>query len=168
MKRFAAQYLVQDADKWLRNRVIEQDDDLCLTAIYNLAEMQTETAHTLFFDGVITQFPLQLPSELKPDESIIQLLDSLSENHISGAIEGLTLSLLSDRLNAFSNELRLLSGSDVHGIFNQCIFTPVAMTYNFPQIAVGQYPVLVLWQNLDLKELKLASNLQIKLISPSF
>lgn len=168
MKRFAAQYLVQDAENWLRNRVIEQNDDLSLTAIYNLSEMQTETAHTLFYDGIITQFPLQFPSEVMPDKNINILLQSLREKHHSPALEGLTLSLLSDRLNAITRELRLLSGSDLPQIFNQCIFNSIAPTSHKAQIAVGEYPVLVLWQYLDLKELKLTSNLQIKLISPAY
>lgn len=168
MKRFAAQYLLLDIDKWLRNRVIEQNDDLCLTAIYNLSEMQAETAHTLFYDGIISLFPLQLPSEIEPDHRIIELLKSLTDNHHSRAIDGSIYSQLSDRLNTFSDELRLLSGSDFHLILKQCIFTPLKITDNYPQIVVGQYPVLVLWQNIDLKALKLTSSLQIKLISPSF
>lgn len=156
-QRFAAQLLAVDAQNRLRNRVVEQEDDLLITNIFDLSLQQAETANTLFYDGIISPFPILLPSEVMLGEKVADTL-IYTQNQ----------SWLADRLKQFTLELRMLAGKDLQEIFELYVFCSDKLLRNKSEIAVGQKSSLVLWQNTDMKNMLMTPELQLKLLSPSF
>lgn len=69
MKRFAAHYFYSDEHTTIPKTVIELNDDNVVTALFSLTQ-NSETAHTLFYNGVL------FCSHLSIDEIIDELISS--------------------------------------------------------------------------------------------
>jgi hypothetical protein len=68
MKRLSSQLVFCDANSLLRSTVVEQNDDNVITDIIDLSTRQSETAHTVFYDGVISGEIISLKQYLSNDQ----------------------------------------------------------------------------------------------------
>ena len=75
-RRYASQLFLTPDGEWMSNAVLELSGNGKIERFFSLSGMHTETAHTLFLDGVISPAPLSLKQHLTQED-----IQQISENY---------------------------------------------------------------------------------------
>jgi len=70
MKRVGSQLIYCSPDKLLRSSVVEQDENGYVIQFFDLQREQSETAQTLFFDGIISAEIISLKQYLSAKQIV--------------------------------------------------------------------------------------------------
>lgn len=174
MKRLSSQLIICSPEHILRNTVIELTDDGIVTRLIDLQHQQAETAHTLFFDGVISSGIVSLKSVLSNNQ-----IDELrsSYNYIDLSIDNNTVFSNKPMIIDFgtNNDHRLinkiltekhvlLQPINLYEFITGCTYTPSLILKTNHQLRVSGQPELILWQNLNLVNKHILPDTRIKLL----
>jgi len=172
MKRVAAQLIHSSADKILRNHVIEVDNNGVITNIINLNSQQSETARTLFYNGIISSAVISLKlhlsdSEIKNLTAGYRYYDlSIESNTVSTEGNGyLLLDFGTEDLTEINKLLKskqkLISGLNIHLLIDACCYLPHIFINSSSQISIGEATKLYLWEGIDLSTGSIISEIRI-------
>ena len=158
----------------LRRTAVERDDCGIVTRIFSLDESQVESAHTLFYDGIISAEMVSLKQHVACGQ-IAELtagycyIDSSEENfsdkiinHLNPIIldfGGLTLNEINRKLVEIAQRYSQIS---VFDIITGCVYHPALVLGYKAELIQQRQTKLLLWQNVDLlnKILTVATNIR--------
>lgn len=176
MKRFCSQFTFCSPSKILRQTVIEQNQENIITDIFNLNNLHSETSHTLFLDGIISNEIFSLKEHLKlaslqEIRENYQYID-LSENNIS-ILEPYNNPLVIDfgtssteRINQIlKNSFLFLHKFSIMEIIAACTYYPLLIANRQPVIEPGSKSNLILWRGVNLVTKKITDKIKIERIS---
>ena len=176
MKRLSSQLVFCDANSLLRSTVVEQNDDNVITDIIDLSTRQSETAHTVFYDGVISGEIISLKQYLSNDQLLeitkgIVCLD-LSEinktpfvfDKSSGFIVDFGTNNFSEINKMLKENFDALSAITVFELINACSYLPQRLLGLSKNIEVSHQTDLVLWQGVNLVSHALTPQTSVRLL----
>lgn len=176
MKRLSSQLVFCDANSLLRSTVVEQNDDNVITDIIDLSTRQSETAHTVFYDGVISGEIISLKQYLSNDQLLeitkgIVCLD-LSEinktpfvfDKSSGFIVDFGTNNFSEINKLLKENFDVLSVITVFELINACSYLPQRLLGLSKNIAISNQTDLVLWQGVNLVSRALTPQTTVRLL----
>lgn len=158
----------------LRRAAVERDDCGIVTRIFSLDESQVESAHTLFYDGIISAEMVSLKqhvsrekiTELTADYCYVDASeDNFSEkiiNHVNPIIldfGGLTLKEINRKLAEIAQQC---SSIPVFDVIAGCVFYPALLLGFESKLTQGRQTKLLLWEHTDLvnKTLTVSTKIQ--------
>ena len=176
MKRLSSQLVFCDANSLLRSTVVEQNDDNVITDIIDLSTRQSETAHTVFYDGVISGEIISLKQYLSNDQLLeitkgIVCLD-LSEinktpfvfDKSSGFIVDFGTNNFSEINKLLKENFDVLSVITVFELINACTYFPQRLLGLSKHIAISNQTDLVLWEGVNLVSHALTPQTSVRLL----
>lgn len=176
MKRVSSQLVFCDGNRCLRSTVVEQNDDNVITDIIDLSTRQSETAHTVFYDGVISGEIISLKQYLSNDQLLeitkgIVYLD-LSEinktpfvfDKSSGFIVDFGTNNFSEINKLLKENFDVLSVITVFELINACSYLPQRLLGLSKNIAISNQTDLVLWQGVNLVSRALTPQTTVRLL----
>ncbi len=160
MRRVSSQLILCSPSKVLRNCVLEQDENGVLTQIIDLQTQQSETHHTLFYDGIITNGIVSLQDEL----SDIELNKVKSNYNYFGLSDLISLNLDSQKallidfgtsniitINQLINtHNKLFVDFNIFEFLTACCFQPLQILNRLEFIELNHKPNLLIWKGLNL------------------
>ena len=168
MIRVGSQLTLCSPDKILRRTVVEQDERNMITGIFNLDDLNVEPSNTLFFDGILSAEIISLKQHI-PIERIAeklrnyQYLDLSTDNSLSGFIRSKKPLIIDpgtdsiEKLNSqFSRLVGVLSDCSIYEVIAACTYYPALLLEIPCELAVNRITGLLLWENVDLLNKKLA------------
>lgn len=173
MKRVSSQLIYCSPGKLLRNSVVEQDEDGNIIHFFDLQAQQSETAQTLFFDGIISAEIISLKQYLSA-EQIVELTEkynyiNIADNDLTGipnfSDKPFVLDFGTNNITTINNILKNRNRFFVHfnafQLIAACSYLPIEIL-NLPlKIQFGQKPNLLLWQGFDISSKKVQSQIRI-------
>ena len=162
MKRVASHFVVLAPDDIRRNAAVELDGHGVLTNIFDLNDSHVESAHTLFFDGIISAPIVSLSSHVDEDKIIelttnyhfIDFSKEIPTKEIIPNGKPLLIDLGTENpleINAILPKLSIvLSAFTVFEIISACIFYPALLLTGSSPLEIGVRTSLIIWQNADL------------------
>lgn len=176
MKRVSSQLVFCDGNSLLRSTVVEQNDDNVITDIIDLLNQPTETAHTVFYDGVISGEIISLKQYLSNDQLLeitkgIRYID-LSEINKTPYVFDKSSDLVVDfgtnnidKINKLLKEnFDSLSAITVFELINACSYLPQRLLGLSKNIEVSHQTNLVLWQGVNLVSRALTPQTTVRLL----
>ncbi len=167
MRRVSSQIIFSSSSRVLRNCVLEQDINGILTQIIDLQTQQSETHHTLFHDGIITNGIVSLRNELSDNELnkikiAYNYFDFSELIHFKLDTKKPLLIDFSTSDSTTINQLiskhyKLFIEIDIFEILSACCFLPLQILNRPELIELNHKPQLVLWNNLNLIDKKITS-----------
>lgn len=175
MKRITSHFVFVSPDEILRNTVIERNETNTVTQIFNLNDLRSESANTLFFDGIISSDVISLKEKnwditpaikasfhyldvssatthaIIPKTDLPLLIDFGTENHI-------TINLLLKSLAPFLSEFSIFE------IIAACTYFPKQIIHQYFKLNAGESTPLIQWKNCDLLNKKLTQTTQIAIV----
>lgn len=158
----------------LRRTAVERDDCGIVTRIFSLDESQVESAHTLFYDGIISSEMVSMKQHVS-SEKMAELtagycyIDASEENfsekiinHLNPIIldfGGLTLNEINRKLTKIA---QLCSSTPIFDVMVGCVFYPALLLGYEAQLTQGRQTKLLLWEHTDLvnKTLTVSTKIQ--------
>ncbi|NDV46059.1 hypothetical protein D0T49_03260 [Paludibacter sp. 221] len=173
-KRFCSQYLFCSPCEILKQTVIEQDEkSRTITDLFPLNGRNSESAHTLFVDGIISAEILSAKANATPAEiNMIQekynYIDlSTSSPLIMPEEKGKDL-LIDFGTNAVSEINKIISQNIVffsrYSIFEiiaSCVYFPATALNKSAKLALGRNTNLIQWRGVDLVNKKITEKTRI-------
>ncbi len=162
MKRVASHFVVLAPEDIRRNAVVELDDNSVLTQVFDLNDSHVESAHTLFFDGIISAPIVSLSSHVDEDKIIelttnyhfIDFSKEISTKEILPNGKPLLIDFGTEiplEINAILPKLSIvLSAFSVFEIISACVFYPALLLTGSSPLEIGVRTSLIIWQNADL------------------
>ena len=158
----------------LRRTAVEKDERGVVSRIFSLDESYVESAHTLFYDGIISSEIVSLKqhvsrekiAELTADYCYVDASeDNFSEkiiNHANPIIldfGGLTLKEINRKLAEIAQQC---SSIPVFDVIAGCVFYPALLLGYEAQLTKGRQTKLLLWEHTDLvnKTLTVSTKIQ--------
>ena len=176
MKRVSSQLVFCDGNSLLRSTVVEQNDDNVITDIIDLSTRQSETAHTVFYDGVISGEIISL-KECLSDDQLVEItkgmvyLDLSKWNNSSFVFErdsDLVVDFGSNNIDEINKMLKenfdTLSAITVFELINACSYLPQRLLGLSKNIEVSHQTDLVLWQGVNLVSHALTPQTSVRLL----
>lgn len=169
--RFASQLTFCSPIEIHRRMVVEQNEEGCITQLFSMDNGLVESAHTLFFDGIISvgirsvkkqysnystelkdyhylDFSEELNAVIVPNEKPL-LIDFGTE---STEIFNMRLLKALPKLSAFS----------AYEIIAACTYYPALFTGETGSLSVNGKHQLIIWEGLDLVNKRVTNRTQIK------
>lgn len=172
MKRLSSQLIFCSPEQVLRNTVVEINNDGVVSRLIDLQHQQTETAHTLFFDGLISAGIVSLKSEIsdceinaiKNDYNYIDLSANTNTSFTSNKPLIIDFGTKDYHLinKILSENYSLFQSINMYKIISGCTYYPLALLNKREQIRILDQPQLILWQNLDFTNKHLLAQTRIK------
>jgi len=175
--RVASQLTFCSPQQILRRTVVEQDDQKVVTALFNLDDCPVESAHTLFYDGIISAEIISIKQhvtkldidELTLNYQYIDLTETIPIEQIHRSDKPLILDFGINSIDEINAKLSLLTS--VLEIFSA--FEIIAACTYYPAILCGTNSILVensitdlvLWENVDLVNNRITDKTKIRIIS---
>lgn len=173
MKRVGSQLIYCSPDKLLRSSVVEQDEDGYVIQFFDLQREHSETAQTLFFDGIISAEIISLKQYLSAKQ-IVELGErynymDISDNNLTEISDfsdkPFVLDFGTNDITTINNILKNRNRGFVHfnavQLITACSYLPIEIL-NLPlHIQSGQKPNLLLWQGFDISSKKVRSQIRI-------
>ncbi len=168
MKRVSSQLIYSSPDSFLKNTVIETDEYQHIVRLINLSDEQSETAQTLFFNGIISPgiISLSLRGALPncAEQPYVNL--SVSENPETIFSNRCIIDFGTEDQTVINKLLRkhelFFSKHTASEIIRACCILPAIYTNQPCHIEPGTAPGLMLWTGFDLTSLKTHSSISIK------
>lgn len=173
MIRVASQLTFCSPTQILRNAVVEFNEQLTITNLFSLDDGYVESAHTLFYDGIISAEIISLKEStvnLKELFSSYNYID-FSQQPINIAASNKPLILdfgsssiveINKKINQFAVVLKAFS---IMEIIAACCYFPVKVLGEFNGLSVGGRTGLVLWEGVDLVNKQITEQTRIRKIS---
>lgn len=173
MIRVASQLTFCSPQEILRRTVVEQNEESIITGLFSLDNSSVESAHTLFYDGIISAGFVSLKKyvgELKSlvsdynyiDLSIDKKTDIIKQN------KPLILDFGTNTTEQINQLLPLiapaLSGFTILEIIAACCYYPALLLGITASLSIGRNTELLLWENSDLVEKRITKRTQIRKI----
>jgi len=162
MKRMASHFVALAPDDIRRNAAVELDGHGVLTNIFDLNDGHVESAHTLFYDGIISAPVVSISSHCVADK-ILELTDNFHFVDFTKEIPTKEIipngkQLIIDfgtenplEINALLPKLSIvLSAFSVFEIVSACVFYPALLLTETSPLEIGVRTSLIIWQNADL------------------
>ncbi len=167
MRRVSSQLIFCSPSKVLRNSVLEQDENGVLTQIIDLQTQQSETHHTLFYDGIITNGIVSLKAELSDielnkvksnynyfdfSETIYIKLDTKKPLLIDfGTSDTATINQL------INMHYKLFVDFNIFEFLNACCILALQILNRPEHIELNHKPNLLIWKGLNLIDKQITS-----------
>jgi hypothetical protein len=158
----------------LRRTAVETDERNVVSRIFSLDESSVESAHTLFYDGIVSAEMVSMKQHVW-SEKIAELtadycyIDA-SENKFSEKIINLADPIILDfgdlTLNEINRKLAEIaqqcSSIPVFDVIAGCVFYPALLLGYEAQLTQGRQTKLLLWESTDLvnKTLTVSTKIQ--------
>ena len=167
MRRVSSQLIFCSPSNILRNCVLEQDENGVLTQIIDLNTQQSETHHTLFYDGIISNGMISLKMELT-DKELRSVKSSYNYFDFSEPINfnlDIQKPLLIDFGTSDINTInRLIKkhyeqfvGIIIFEFLTACCFLPLQILKRPEFIELNHKPNLMIWRGLNLIDKQISS-----------
>ena len=176
MKRVSSQLVFCDGNSLLRSTVVEQNDDNVITDIIDLLNQPSETAHTMFYDGVIAGEIVSL-KECLSDDQLVEItkgmvyLDLSKWNNSSFVFErdsDLVVDFGTNNIDEINKMLKenfdTLSAITVFELINACTYFPQRLLGLSKHIAISNQTDLVLWEGVNLMSRALTPQTTVRLL----
>jgi len=177
MIRIGSQLTFCSPEKILRRTALEIDERNIITRIFSLDNGNVETAQTLFFDGILSSDIVSVKQHIGHEKSSNRLGDfqyldfseSLPSYKIEQAGKPLIMDFgiyLPDRVNTLLPRLAtILTSFTIFEIIAACTYYPSLLLGRTTELTENSFTRLILWENVDLIEKKLAFNTFIRKIN---
>jgi len=173
MIRVASQLTFCSPQEILRRTVVEQNEESIITGLFSLDNSSVESAHTLFYDGIISAGFVSIKQQvgefkdLLSDYNYIDLsIDKKAE--IIKQNKPLILDVGTNTTEQINQLLPLiapaLSDFTIFEIIAACSYYPAVVLGITASLGVGQNTELLLWENSDLVEKRITKRTQIRKI----
>jgi hypothetical protein len=175
--RVASQLTFCSPQQILRRTVVEQDDQKVVTGIFSLDDCPVESAHTLFYDGIISAGIISLKqhvikssiNELISGYQYIDLTETIPTEKIHRTAKPLILDFGTDSINTINSKLPLLASVletfSAIEIIAGCTYYPPILVGLESVLAVNSKTDLLLWENIDLVNNRISDKTKIRIIS---
>lgn len=162
MKRVSSQLVFCNGNKLLRSTVVEQNDDNVVTDIIDLSNQPSETAHTMFYDGVIAGEIVSLKQYLSDDQLVeiakemvyVDLSQWYNTPFVFDRSSDLVIDFGTNNIDEINKMLKenfdTLSAITVFELINACSYLPQRLLGLSKNIEVSLQTDLVLWQGVNL------------------
>jgi len=173
MKRVASHFTFCSPSMILKRAVVEQDDLLNITHIFSLDEGNVESAHTQFFDGIISAEIISIKQHTKP-ENIANLVNEfhyLDLSHDNFEIEmpedskRLLVDFGTNTIAEINRKLlKLISTNIRFSIFEfiaACVYYPALLIEQNPELQENKKSKLLLWENVDFVKMEFSVHSKI-------
>lgn len=173
MKRVGSQLLYCSPGDIRRMHAIEISDENIVTKIFALQDMPVESAHTLFYDGLISAAPVSLKlANIQPDKlSENWLYVDLSQTDCSIPAEldkTLLLDFASNNIDDINNIIKqrysILKMLSIYDIINACVYNAAIITGQNKKLTIQHHANPILWQDIDLVNKTITSKTNIRTI----
>jgi len=164
MKRVASHYTFCSPSMILRRAVVEQDDLLNVTQIFSLDEGFVESAHTQFFDGIISGeiISIKQNTNLENIKNLVEefhYIDLSNENFVLETYNRTKPLLIDFGTNSVTQiNLKLTKLTIRFPIFEfiaACVYYPTLLIGQSPELQENRKSKLILWENVDLVKMEL-------------
>ena len=174
--RVASQLTFCSPQQILRRTVVEQDELKIINAIFSLDESSVESAHTLFYDGILSAEVIsisQLAKETDLSDSLrkfeyLNMTNSLPTNIIQKTEKLLVLDFGINAIDEINSKLTilapLLETYSVLEIIAACTYYPAILCGINPILAENRKTDLLLWENVDLVNKRITPETKIRII----
>jgi hypothetical protein len=175
--RVASQLTFCSPQQILRRTVVEQDDRKVVTAVFSLDDCAVESAHTLFYDGIISagivsvkqRVPKLGINKLISDYQYIDLTETIPTEKIHRTDKPLLLDFGTDVINEINPKLSLLASLlemvSAFEIIAACTYYPAVVCGTNSILAENIITDLLLWENIDLINNSISNKTKIRRIS---
>jgi len=161
MKRFCSQFIFCSPEKILRQSVVEQNEHGVIADLFLLTERHSESAHTLFVDGILSAEITSLKQQLSPEELIFvqnnyQYIDLSSGLLLDDIVpnEKLILDFGTNSMIEVNGLLRfvfpLLVRLSIFDIISACVYRPALFLKQEAGLVQGTKARLLQWKGVDL------------------
>lgn len=173
IRRYASQLLLTPDGEWMSNAVLELSDKGVIERSFSLSGLHTETARTLFLDGVMSPSPLSLKEYLS-EEDVQQLTEKYFYLNLESEIITLPskenkkpllidfgstdLQIADNRLVRHLNELSQFSMREV--VMAACVRPARCLREFLPAQQIPQS--MMLWEDVDFAGDRLTIDTRIK------
>ena len=177
--RVAAQLIYCSPTKVLHRAVVELDKQKNIIRLFNLEDNQVESAHTLFFDGIITGEIRSIkqhktPEEIKGLASDYQYFD-ISDDTSGFGITVSNKPLMLDFGTNFPEEINrrlpclipVLGEFSILEIIAACVYYPALVLGESAMLSPASPAQLLLWEGVDLVNKKVTEHTRIRSIHSS-
>lgn len=164
-KRLSSQLLCLTADEIIKNAVIEIDDSGIISSV---AGLQTETAHTLFYNGVISNSVISLKERnISVDSSRYNHLIVRNKIDLNAIVAGVTIfdfgtESVNELNRIFRENLNAFSPFNLMEIIGACCYTPAKAAGINHSLEIGNHSQPVLWTGFDLSTRQIREPLRIQ------
>lgn len=172
--RIAAQLIYCSPTQVLHRAVVEQDEQKNIIRFFSLDDNHVESAHTLFFDGIITgeirSIKQHRTSEeinrIASDYQYLDVFDNLPDFEIAASNKPLMLDFGTNSIEEINRRLTglipVLGEFSIFEIIAACVYYP-ALVLGEPALLSLSAPVqLLLWEGLDLVNKKVTEHTRIR------
>lgn len=168
MKRICSHLSMNSPGKICRRQVIETNDQNIVTRLIDLHAETVETAHTLFYDGIISNSIVSLSErnvKKIPDNYHVITFD-LGMQKKNSFVAGKTIidfKTEDPRLinQIISNHQDFFKFIPAFELINACCYLPAEQAAIPHEITVGQKVDLILWNGIDLPTLQVKKSFTI-------
>ncbi len=176
MKCFASQLIFSSPEQIFRSSAIKLNSDGLISNIYNLMDLQVESANTLFVDGIISpeiisvklNLNILCQSNYRSDFNYFDLSEEIENLQFTISEKPLVLDFGNDSIVEINKKLKilspLLSSFSIFDIIAACVYYPALILGLQPTLIENRKTDLLIWQELDLVNKKLRANSHITLL----
>ena len=174
MKRVASHFTFCSPSVILKRAVVEQDDLQNVTRIFSLDEGFVESAHTQFFDGIISAEIISIKQHINPENianlvSEFHYLDLSFENYKFEAPND-SKRLLVDfgtnttaEINSKLAKLTLINVRfNVFEFIAACVYYPALLIGQNSELQENKKSKLLLWENVDFTKMEFSGQAKIR------
>lgn len=172
MKRFASQWLLCPDLAVLKNNMIEVADDDVIVRVADLHGQNSETAGTVFLNGVIAPGIISLLQRKVPDSLVIitgktlfRIVDGQFESVFPGTKDDFILDFGTENPQEVNvllrNNLAFLKSFSLEKLIHACTFAPAAFVQGDISIVAGAQIKLTAWENVDFINHRLTENTRV-------
>ena len=160
MKRFCSQFVFCSPEKILRQAVVEQNESGTITDLFLLSSRHSESAHTLFVDGILSAGIVSLKLQLPP-EKLTSIQNSNQYIDLSSGIlpddttpnEKLILDFGTNSIVEINQTLRFafpfLMRLSVFDIISACVYRPALFLEQEAELVQGMKTNLLQWKGAN-------------------
>jgi len=162
MIRVGSQLTFCSPDKILRRAVVELNEQNIIKNIFSLDDLNVESSHTLFYDGIMSAEIVSVKQQIPAD----RLSEAIKDYHYLEFSEHTPLTVINrsekpliidfetestDKINSLLPYLaRAFSAFSLFEIIAACTFYPSILLGRSAELSVNQTTRLMLWENADL------------------
>lgn len=170
MNRVVSQFLMTAPDQLLRHTVLEITENGNVSQLISLDDMKSETAATIFRDGIISAGIVSLKLraydfQQMPEQFLYIDITNIIPEKIDLQNRTLILDARTENPTELSLHLRKAFNSLAHihiaQIISATCYTPAALCHFNNEIRPGNSINAIIWENCNLPDKKFTSNVSI-------
>lgn len=176
MKCFASQLIFSSPEQIFRSSAIKLNSEGIISNIYNLMDLQVESANTLFFDGIISSEIISLKhnsinaiqSNYLSDFNYFDFSEEIIKHQLAISEKPLVFDFGNNSISEINRKIKLLSpllsSFSIFDIIAACVYYPALILGLEPTLTENRKTDLLIWQGLDLVNKKLRTNSHITIL----